>query len=65
MVIVNSQVADYCVALSRTDLSALAADIGAALEITKAPNLFIEASLNFDEIKQDQLVDAMVGEANE
>lgn len=65
MVIVNSQVADYCVALSRTDLSALAADIGAALEITKAPNLFIEASLNVDEIKQDQLIDAMVGEANE
>lgn len=49
MVIVNPQVGDHCVPLSRTDLLALDADIGSELEITKVATLFTDASITFEQ----------------
>lgn len=53
-VIVDKQVADQSVAMSRADLCALHADNGAALTVTKAADLFIDATLATGERKANQ-----------
>ncbi|MGF1741841.1 NADH-quinone oxidoreductase subunit NuoG [Vibrio profundum] len=61
--IVDKQVAEQTVAMSRADLCTLKADIGAALDVTKAPDLFIDASLKMADEGKTQDAQELVGEA--